>query len=58
MLLVTALGRQRQADFCKFEVSLVYKVSSRTTRADIQRNPILRKQNKTKQTNKNFLKSK
>jgi hypothetical protein len=36
MPLITALGRQRQADF---EASLVYKVSSRTARA-IQRNPV------------------
>jgi hypothetical protein len=33
----------------EFEASLVYKVSSRTARA-IQRNPVLKKQNK--QTNK------
>ena len=25
-----ALGRQRQADFCEFKASLVYKASSRT----------------------------
>jgi hypothetical protein len=39
--------------FLEFEVSLVYKVSSRTARA-IQRNPVSKKQNKTKnkQTNK------
>jgi hypothetical protein len=30
-------GRQRQADLCEFEASLVYIVSSRTARA-IQRN--------------------
>jgi hypothetical protein len=35
----------------EFEASLVYKVSSRTARA-IQRNPVSKKQNKTKQTNK------
>ena len=28
--LIPALGRQRQADFCEFEASLFYKVSSRT----------------------------
>jgi hypothetical protein len=38
MPLVSALGRQRQADLCEFEASLVYK--SRTVRAT-QRNPIL-----------------
>jgi hypothetical protein len=39
----------------EFEASLVYKVSSRTSRA-IQRDPVSKnktKQNKTKQTNKN-----
>ena len=34
-----ALGRQRQADLCEFEASVVYKVSSRTV---IQRNPDLK----------------
>ena len=38
MPLISALGRQRQADLCEFEVSLVYRVSSRTARAT-QRNP-------------------
>jgi hypothetical protein len=32
-LLVPALARQRQADICEFEVSLVYIASSRTARA-------------------------
>ena len=35
-----ALGRQRQADLYKFKASLVYKVSSRKTRAVTQRNPV------------------
>jgi hypothetical protein len=48
MPLIPALGRrQRQADF-EFEVSLVYRVSSRTARAT-QRNSVSKK---TKQTNK------
>ena len=38
MPLIPALQRQRQADLCEFEVSLVYRVSSRTAR-DTQRNP-------------------
>jgi hypothetical protein len=45
MPLIPALGRQRQAEF---EASLVYKVSSTTARA-IQRNPVLKNKNKTKQ---------
>jgi hypothetical protein len=45
---VPALERQRQR-ISEFEASLVYKVSSRTTRA-IQRNPVL--ENKNKKQNK------
>ena len=41
---VPALGREKQADLYEFEVSLVYKVSSRTVKA-IQRN-VLKTQNK------------
>jgi hypothetical protein len=39
-----ALGRQRQADLCKFKASLVYKASSRTARAT-QRNLASKKNN-------------
>jgi hypothetical protein len=39
-------GRGRQIS--EFKASLVYKVSSRTARA-IQRNPVSKKQSKTKQ---------
>jgi hypothetical protein len=51
-----ALGRQKQADLCEFEASLIYRVSSRTARA-IHRNPVSKKQKqknnkKPKQTNK------
>jgi hypothetical protein len=38
--LAPALGRQRQVDLFEFEVSLLYKSSSRTARAT-QRNPVL-----------------
>ena len=41
MPLIPALGRQRQVDF-SVEVSLVYRVSSRTAR-DTQRNPVSKK---------------
>jgi hypothetical protein len=51
MPLIPALGRQRQTD-SEFEASLVYRVSSRTARAT-QRNPVPKKQNKTKQNNNN-----
>jgi hypothetical protein len=36
MPLVTVLRRQRYADLCGFEASLVYKVSSRTARKQQQ----------------------
>jgi hypothetical protein len=43
-------GRGRQIS--EFEASLVYRVSSRTARAT-QRNPVSKKQNKTKQKQTN-----
>ena len=46
--LLQGLGRQRQADLCEFEASLVYRVTSKTAR-DTQRSNIS-KQNKTKKT--------
>jgi hypothetical protein len=39
------MGSQMQVDIYEFETSLVYRVSSRTTRA-IKRNPISNKQKK------------
>ena len=39
MPLIPALGRKRQEDLCEFEVSLVYRVSSRTGSKATQRNP-------------------
>jgi hypothetical protein len=51
-LLIPALGRQRQAEFCEFKASLVYRVSSRTARAT-QRDLVLNKQKqKPNQPNK------
>jgi hypothetical protein len=47
-------GRGRRIS--EFEASLVYTVSSRTARA-IQRNPVSKKQNKTKHNNKKTKKS-
>jgi hypothetical protein len=44
MLLIPALGGQRQEDLCDFEASLVYKVSSKIARDVTQRNPILKNQ--------------
>ena len=37
--LIQALGRQKQMDLCEFEVSLVYRVNSRTSRVVRQRVP-------------------
>jgi hypothetical protein len=54
MLLIPAqiiVLRQRQADHCEFEASLVYKVSSRTARTT-QRNPVLKTQTKPNNNNK------
>ena len=39
MPLFPGLGRQRQADLCEFEASLVYRMSSRTARTT-QRNQL------------------
>jgi hypothetical protein len=50
MPLIPALGRQRQV-ISEFKASLVYRVSSRTARTT-QRNLVLKKQNKTKQKQK------
>jgi hypothetical protein len=33
MFLIPALRKQRQVDLCEFEANVVYRVSSRTTRA-------------------------
>jgi hypothetical protein len=53
--LIPALGRQRQADLCEFEVSLVYRVSSRAanvTQRKLQKpNPNKIKKQKTKKKN-------
>ena len=38
--LMPALGRQRQADLCEFQASLVYRVSSRTGSKATERNPV------------------
>ena len=40
--LIPVFGRQRQVDFFEFEASLVYRASSRTSRAVTQRNPVLK----------------
>ena len=42
MPLVPALGRQRQADLCELEASLVYRASSRIART-AQRNSVSKK---------------
>ena len=43
MPLIPALRRQRQADLCEFEASLVCRVNSRTANAVVHRNPVARK---------------
>lgn len=49
-VLILALGKQTQVEFCDFEASLVYAVSSRTARTAIQRKPVLKK-NQNNKTN-------
>ena len=39
-VVVVMVGRQRQADLCKFKVNLFYKSSSRVARDVTQRNPV------------------
>jgi hypothetical protein len=48
MSLVLTLGRQRQADLCEFEASLVYRVRSRAARGYTEK-PCLRKQKQRQQ---------
>ena len=48
MPLIPAQRRQRQADLCEFEASLVYRVSSRTTE-DIHRNPVSKRKKRKKE---------
>ena len=50
MPLIPALGRQKQADLCEFEASLMYRASSRTISKAIQRNPVLKKKTMTMAT--------
>jgi hypothetical protein len=49
--LIPVLRKQRQEDLCEFETSLVYKASSKTSRAT-QKSPVS-KNKKQKQTNPN-----
>jgi hypothetical protein len=42
-LLILVLRKQRQAELCEFEASLVYVVSSRPSRAT-QRDPVIKKE--------------
>jgi hypothetical protein len=49
MPLILALGRQKQADLCEFEASLVCTVSSRTAKAT-ERNHVSKNKIKLTQT--------
>jgi hypothetical protein len=42
--LISALRRQRQADICEFEGSLIYRVSSKSARGT-HRNPVSKRKN-------------
>lgn len=41
--LILAHGRQGQADFCKFEANLIYKVNPKIAETLTQRNPTSKK---------------
>ena len=43
--MISTLGRQRQMDIYKFKANLIYRASSRTTKAT-QRDPVLKNKNK------------
>ena len=53
--LILALRRQRQANLCELEASLVYRVSSRTVRVVIQRNTLPLKKKRKQTTDKSML---
>ena len=48
MSLILAFRKQRQADLCESEASLVYRVSSRTGSKTTQRNPVSKQNKQTK----------
>jgi hypothetical protein len=50
--LIPALERQGQLDLCEFEVSLVYRMSSRSAKATFTEKPYLKKQKNKKQKTK------
>ena len=52
------LGKQRQVDLWEFKASLVYKESSRATRAVTQRNPVSEKKERRKKKKKRIEKKK
>ena len=56
MLLIPALGKQRQMGLCEFEVCLLSRVNSKTARdvTQIERKPCLKTTSKTKIDNLNF----
>ena len=54
---IPALGRQRQANLCEIKASLVYRVSSRTSRTT-QRNPVSKQTNKQTKASKQTQKQK
>ncbi|MGU7584773.1 hypothetical protein ACV24V_14795 [Enterococcus faecalis] len=56
--LIPALGRQRQADLCEFEASLVSRASARIGSKATQRNPVLKNQKKKKKKKKKTKKKK
>ena len=52
LLIILALGRQRQEDLCEFEANLVYRASSRTDFKATPRNPVSKNQKREKMKRK------
>ena len=52
VMVAHAFGRQRPVDLCEFEVSLVYRESSRTAKTVTQRNPASKNQKEKKERKK------
>lgn len=58
MLFIPVLGRQKQAELCEFEATLIYTVSSSTTRARQRNSALKNKTRKEGKREKNILKAK
>ena len=53
--LIPAVGRQKQEDFCEFEATLGYRMSSRTAKAVTKRNAVSKNKKKELQKDRTAL---